>query len=266
MDRNRFLLTAALCTMWAQDATAQDAQSIAFGQRERVSQVSISPDGTHIAMVTSTGTRGSAVQVVDLATKQSKAILGASGDPERLTDCHWSTDTRLVCRFHALERDPVGLIGYTRAVAVDADGKNMHQLSARTNDRSLDIMQNGGTIIDWTGSGDPGSVLATRDFVPEDSTGTRMSSSAEGRGVERIDTRSLARRTVEPAKPTAVDYISDGLGTVRIMGLQPSDTQGRAGAKVDYFYRRAGSRDWQSLASATSHRTGRRRVRTARGG
>ena len=31
-----------------------------------------------------------------------KPILRASGDPERLTRCRWSTDTRLVCEFHAV--------------------------------------------------------------------------------------------------------------------------------------------------------------------
>jgi dipeptidyl aminopeptidase/acylaminoacyl peptidase len=55
---------------------------------------------------------------------------------------------------------------------------------------------------------------------------------------------------IEPANPRANRYLSDGRGTVRIMGTtQMSDATGYESGRLDYFYRTKTSRDWKPLSS-----------------
>ncbi|MCK8457665.1 alpha/beta hydrolase family protein [Sphingomonas faeni] len=228
----------------------------AFGARE-LQQMSMSPDGARIAILIPTRGRGAALRIFDMASgKIGDAILMSSGDPESLRDCHWSTNTRLICRISTTAQSGAGLLGFSRALAVDSDGGNMKMLSARTNDRSLDIMQDGGAVIDWTADGVNGAVLMTRKFVPESTIGTHLASSADGLGVERIDTLTLSRRTVEPARNSAAEYISDGRGTVRIMGTREKSSSGYDRGKIVYSYRKPDDRNWLPLSQVVAQPSG----------
>jgi len=227
-----------------------------FGARE-IQQLSLSPDGTHIAVISPTTGRGAVLRIVDMADGEvGKAILWSSGDPENLRDCRWSSNTRLVCRIATTSQTGVGLLAFSRVLAIDSSGGNMKILSARTNDRSLGIMQDGGTIIDWTADGGTGAVLMTRTFVPENTLGTRLASSADGLGVERIDTVTLARRTIEPARAGGAEYISDGHGTVRIVGTRDRSGSGYDRGKITYSYRKPGERNWLPLSQVVDQASG----------
>ncbi len=245
---SRTRLGVAVATMLAgvSPVMAANPTAIAFGARENIRQISLSPDGTHVAMILTRGDRGAILTIADLNVDgPPKPILNSPGEGERLTGCHWSTNTRLVCNMYMTASDGLDRLGYTRAIAIDSDGQRMKLLSARTNSRSLGIMQNGGNVIDWTADGAEGSALMTRAFVPESSTGTLLASSADGLGVERIDTASLRRSTVESARADAVEYISDGRGVVRIMGVRPKASGARYDSDhIDYFYRKPDSRNW----------------------
>ncbi|WP_296613935.1 S9 family peptidase [Sphingomonas sp.] len=237
----------------AQDNPAKSGNNLAetFGTREAVRQISLSPDGTKAAIIQPTKGHGSALMIGDMVNGgELKAILTSSGNPDKLGDCHWSTDTRLICRISITSDVDGERLGFSRIVAIDADGKNLKMLSARTSDRALGLMQNGGSLIDW-GAGGDGSALMTRLFVPEVSTGTHIAESQSGLGVELIDTRSLSRKQIEPARESAVDYISDGRGNVRVMGLQPKTGTGYDSGKIVYSYRTADSRAWKPLTTVT---------------
>lgn len=233
----------------------------AFGARE-IQRLSLSPDGTHIAVILPTAGRGAVLRIADMADGQlGKPILSSSGAPETLRDCSWPTNTRLVCRIATAEQSGFGLLGFSRALAIDSDGGNMKMLSAPTNDRSIGIMQDGGSVIDWgghdTGSGgSEGAVLMTRKFLPEATIGTHLASSQDGLGVEWIDTVSLARRTIEPARPTAEEYISDGRGVVRILGTRSKSNSGYDRDKISYLYRKPGDRSWLPLSDVVGQATG----------
>jgi dipeptidyl aminopeptidase/acylaminoacyl peptidase len=221
----------------------------AFGAREYVQQISLSPDGNKIAMIVAAKGRSSVLTIADLNVGgQPKVIASSTGDPDRLSDCHWSTNARLICRIYMIVPGAGDNLTFTRIIAINADGTGMKLLTPKTNDRSLGIMQDGGSLIDWGGDG-TGTALMTRSFVPEESTGTMISDNRSGLGVDLVDTVSLSRKTIEQPKGDAVEYISDGHGTVRMMGQQP-----RAGGDYDsnrivYFYRKPGSRDWQSFGT-----------------
>jgi dipeptidyl aminopeptidase/acylaminoacyl peptidase len=239
----------------APDAPA-DPVAAAFGARG-VQQLSLSPDGKHVAIILPTRGRGAVLRIADIANGMlAEPILSSSGDPERLNDCHWSTDTRLVCRFVTSVRDAIGLLAFSRALGIDSTGGNLKILSARTNDRSLNMMQDGGKVIDWTADDADGAVLMTRKFVPEGRIGLLVASSADGLGVERIDTVTLARRTIEPARPSAVEYISDGQGTVRIVGMRSKTSSGYESDRISYSYRKRDDRTWLPMSQITGPANG----------
>ncbi|WP_204311811.1 hypothetical protein, partial [Klebsiella variicola] len=93
-----------------------------------------------------------------LQTGASKAVLTASGDPDRLTSCRWASSTRIVCNIYIIEQLDKKL-AFTRMVSLNADGSDFKLLSKRTSATALDITQSGGDIIDWGPDGSDGSVL-----------------------------------------------------------------------------------------------------------
>jgi dipeptidyl aminopeptidase/acylaminoacyl peptidase len=121
-------------------------------------------------------------------------------------------------------------------------------VSARTSDRALGYDQSGGAVLDWLPE-ESGAILKTRRFIPELTTGTHVGNTLDGVGVERVDTTTLKARTIESPKRDAVEYISDGHGRIRVMGVQPS--QGAtcyAGRSIIYRYRGKDSDDWKPLS------------------
>lgn len=226
---------------------AQSDMASKFGARQDVQQISISPDGKLVAIVSPTTSQAQELMVVDPSVGgRPRKILRTSGNPDRLRRCEWASETRLVCHIYMLVNDGIDKIGFTRLIALNSDGSEIKLLSARTTDRSMGIMQHGGSLIDW-GSGK--GALLTREYVPENTTGSHVADSRAGLGVELIDTLSLDRREIERPRQDAVDYISDGRGVVRIMGSQPRTSGGYAGTRINYVYRKRDSRDWSALST-----------------
>lgn len=225
--------------------------SVAFGFREDVSDVSISPDGKSVAFIRAVGARGQSVEVVPVAGGEPKRILASDGKPERVTKCNWSTNTRLFCNIYFVTMLGTQRSAFTRQVAVNADGSGVRVLSANENSYAWGIAQSGGSIIDRLPDEESSEVLMTRVIVPEATRRTRLMETREGLAVERVDTNSGRRRTVEPPRADAVEYISDGHGDVRIMGIQPSAATGYNLSYINYSYRKPGSHDWLPLGRYT---------------
>lgn len=233
--------------MAAPDA-ALDAAA-AFGARESVRQISLSPDGTHVAIVGPTKGRGAALSIADLVNGgPAKPIIRTSGDPERLTKCNWSSDTRLICGIYMIAKEP-GKPTFTRLVSVASDGSDLRQISARTNSRSLGLMQDGGDVIDWLADGSSGKVLMTRSFVPEASLGTTIRQERDGLGVEQVDPAGTQRRVVVQPRRNAVEYITDGHGKVRLMAVQKPSNAGYISNEINYFYTAKDSNDWKTFGT-----------------
>jgi dienelactone hydrolase len=243
-------IVAIPCTAAPQNLTSDQAAT-AFGAREQVAQISLSPDGTQVAMIEAAGGTAAIVTVGDLAKGGvSRVIARSSGKPERLTNCHWVTDARLLCNIFMIANG-LNKLGMSRLLAIDSDGSNLKVITAKTTLRALDTLQNGGDIIDLLPDGAPGKVLMTRTFVPESSIGTHLASDRKGLGVELVDVTSGTRDLVEKPRPEAVEYISDGHGTVRIKGNQPRTVGGYDGPKILYSYRQASSDKWLPLSEVT---------------
>ena len=223
-------------------------EATAFGARPSASALHMSPDGRSVVYIAPTKGQGSIAYTLSLAKgSAAKPAVLADGKPLRLTSCHWVSNDRIVCLLYAAQRDPtLGIVRLTRTVAVDANGKNLRVLSTRPNEYSRGYQLDGGSVIDWLPD-ENGAVLMTRVYLPDDHVGSHLGNSSEGLGVDWIDTRTLSVKHVEPARPDAVLYITDGRGTVRITGRRQTRAEEDTGTTI-FLYRLAGSRDWRKLS------------------
>jgi len=223
----------------------------AFGMREWVESMSISPDGTKLLFVEPVGPRGSIVYVVPLDTPNAVPARAGSvnGDPDRLEGCRWATNSRILCTMIAAMRLPEGDVVYaSRIVGFNDDGSKVAVLKHdKGAGERLGYTLFGGSVIDWNPGAD--RVLMMREYVPEVSTGTRLAQSREGIGVDAVDPVTLKREVVEAANRFAVEYITDGRGTVRIRGMQDEQLGGYTTGKRRYYYRRKGDRSWEPLST-----------------
>jgi dipeptidyl aminopeptidase/acylaminoacyl peptidase len=248
------LAVAAAGVSEAGNGQATDGAARSFGAREDVRQVSIAPDGQHIAMIRAMPGAGSAVFVADTAGGGApKMVLSSTGRPDQLVACNWSTSTRLICDVSTLMMQDARRLSYSRVLTLNSDGTDLRQLSGETSNSIDGPAQYGGGVIDMLGDdGQTGAVLMTRSFSRQQTTGTLLASNAAGLGVERVDTTSLRRQQVERPNERASEYITDGHGTVRIMGIQSATDTGMLNGRTAYLYRKPGDRDWLPLSTVTS--------------
>ena len=231
--------------------SAQDDAATAFGAREAIQQVSMSPDGNKIAYIVPAKGQGSRLYTVDITnTATPRVALAASGDPERLSSCEWVSNARLICRIGMVMRDWDGPVTASRLVAVNADGTELKLVSVRQGINAEWISFFGGNLIDLLPS-DDGAVLLGREYVPEGKIGSVIAKTKEGYGVDRVDTLSLVSKQVIAPTRLASEYISDGLGTVRIMGVVKTASEYDSGIRR-YLYRIAGRTDWELLSEYDS--------------
>lgn len=79
---------------------------------------------------------------------------------------------------------------------------------------------------------------------------TRLVRTAEGLGVDRIDTRTLRSTSIERPNRSAGQYMTDGRGNVRIMATVPMrGGTGQLGSRINYYYRVGSEGDWRDFAS-----------------
>jgi dipeptidyl aminopeptidase/acylaminoacyl peptidase len=251
MRRKWGLITGAVISAFATPLVhAQNAAVLAekFGALESVQQISLSPDGIKAAYITP-ARDGVNLVIADLmAGGASRPILTVPSKDGNLRWCSWATPTRLICNVTMIAKDMGQLIGFSRMFALNSDGSQISILTVNTNFNSTGILQSGGSVIDWDVPEKPNSVLMTRVFIPEVKLGTRVVHDLEGLGVEEVDTLTLKRRILEQPKKGAAEYISDGQGTIRILGIEDSNNQGLLTGRSKYLYRKPGSRDWEVLS------------------
>jgi len=245
------LIVAALA-LGATGASAQTDLATAFGAREQIEQISLSPDGSRLAYLVPTRGQGSALLTYAPGVdKEPKVALTISGEPDRLSGCNWIANDRLACRVWGLARPAVlaqaGVIPYSRVVAVDANGGNPRMLSTTGNSDSRGFNLRGGEVIDWLPDED-GSVLMTRLQLPDSRLGTRLGKSEEGMTLDKINTRNLSATRLETAEDDIATYMSDRRGTLRIKGVVQNEG-GRDSGFIRYYYRQIGSKKWEPLST-----------------
>ncbi len=228
----------------AQHSLTDDAR--AFGMRESVTGVDLSPDGRHLVYIAPAPNGGTVAFSADLQAGNAQPFLKGGSGTERLNWCAFVTNERLICRNSSIVDDAGTLIGYSRRIAVDRDGSAIKELGQGESFYDAGLRQSDGEIIDWS-PGKDGAILMARDYVPEAGRiGSRLVRSKEGYGVDRIDTRTLKSTPVEPPKLFVSQYLTDGQGAVRLMAIDEAGGEQLTG-RTKYLYRTRESRDWKPL-------------------
>ena len=221
----------------------------AFGAREGVLSMSLSPDGKSVAYIAPNTGQGSVLWTLDLAEgSKSHPVIGASGKPDRLEGCHWVSADRLACEYYAVVKSAIGPLDYYRIAAVDRSGKNLQQLSSQEKEYARDIFLGGGAVTDWLPDQD-GMVLMTRAYSPDTHMGSHIGSTLEGWGVDLVDTRNLSSKNIEKPGRDVIGYLSDGRGVVRIVGRRGRTVDDQDSGTFRYEYRKQDSREWLLLGT-----------------
>ncbi|MCA1198359.1 S9 family peptidase [Sphingomonas sp. R647] len=244
----RFSIMWAALAVAAAPAAAQGFDAAkAFGARESIAQVSLSPDGTRIVYVSPHAGRGSAIYVAKLDGSAPPVRVGVTdGKPDRVGYCRWASNTRLLCSTWGIITNPL-LMTVSRLVAMDADGKNVQVIEQPGTGRELlGSTGFGGAVIDWN-PGTDGSVLMMRGYVPEYDTGTRLAQTKRGVGVDLIDVTTMKVRNVERPAEDAARYITDGRGNVRIIARIVERDGYSIGPRL-YSFRRKDKQQWEALS------------------
>jgi dipeptidyl aminopeptidase/acylaminoacyl peptidase len=229
----------------ADHSLADDAK--AFGALQGVRSVAISPSGKELLYIAAVPSRTSVLRVVDLATKGIKDVAKSDGDPETLYWCEFGSDTELVCKFGGETRVGGDIAGFSRVVAVPLDGGKVKELGQAANYYLPVGRQYDGDILDWLPQS-PGSVLMQRTYIGENvRPGSHLGDTREGMGVDRVDLATLKSVAVELPRREANDYLTDGLGNVRVMTSEETADQDLTGL-IHFKFRKTGSKDWEPLA------------------
>ncbi len=253
MSRLSYAATASLAVLTVAGgahAQAKLSAAKAFGARETVQGISLSPDGQSIAIIQPMAEKQATALLVGRldGSGQPKPVMASTGSPDRISDCGWVSNGRLVCDITmTLMRDGYRL-GFNRLAAVNADGSNVRELNTQSVNYVYSYQQNGGDVVDWLADDASGAVLMTREYAEEGNTGTLISNQRNGLAVERVETSTLARSQIEPPRGDAITYISDQHGAVRIVGQQSKTNTGYNTNHVYYLYRPAGGGSWTPLA------------------
>lgn len=231
----------------ATPAMAQVDPAAAFGAREGIEDIALSPDGKQVAFVAPGTGQSSALFVVPVdKSSPPRRVTGASGDPERLRYCYWVSNARLLCSIYVIQKAAGYVVAASRLFAVDAAGGNVKLVSKRDNSNAFYFATYGGGLVDLL-PGQDGAVLIERAYVPQQSIGSLITKDDSGLGVDRIDTSTLATKAVVPLTRQGAGFISDGIGNVRIYE-QYTLSADYLGSKRQYLYRPVGGGSWQTLS------------------
>ncbi len=219
----------------------------AFGERESISDASLSPDGTRVAFISPGPKQATVVQVLDMKSGSVKPVNYANGDPMTLSSCGWASNTRLVCSLYGVSNREGAWSSYSRLIAMDADGNNPTPLGIMQTAQDY-ISRSDGYVVDWR-DGATDKVLIARNYVPLKSNSITVGSKAQGLAVDLLDTRTGKVDHIESADPIVGRYIGDGTGNIRIKAQYEAYRFGWQGnGKVSYYYRTAGSKDWKPFS------------------
>ena len=232
----------------AQVATAIEADAIAFGTRESVRKMGLSPDGKQAVFVGPGPGRTTIAYHVDIAAGATKPILKASGI---------RSGSMVRIRVRSAARVPLLCAWCKRrraAAPLDPNDLAQHRRNGYQGARSARNRLRPGSQANGRrghrlapGNGD--EILMSWLYVPQGPRAASLSTvrNKQGVGVVKVDTRTLRSSEVEPARRQVGSFLSDGRGNIRVQGISEETGDGQLTGRRKYQYRIAGSRDWRDL-------------------
>jgi acetyl esterase/lipase len=250
------LVIGAAAPVAGQDSAGSEsliATARAFGIREAVLDISLSPSGNKIAYVSAGPDHTEILNVVDLAGDAKPRMIIANREQETDLDwCEWATETRLVCQVSGMAQDRTAvLIPFDRLFAIDDVGGNVAQLSRRQSPRALQSLQFGGDVLALDVGSEPGQILMSREYIPEAGGTSRLVSTASGMGIDLVDVVTAKRRVQERPDELAFRYVADESGRVRIKVRALRDNNQKLTGENVYFYRTPDNDTWLRFQSLT---------------
>jgi len=250
MVRMSLLCGAAALGIMAAPVAAQTVDPLAakFGARENVRSISISPEGKQAVVVGPSATGGENAVVIDLQTGALTPIFSSKGRGQQITHCQFILEKRVVCTALFSSGTNGDFRVDSQLWSIASDGSEAKLLTAPESWNAKYVSHYGGAVIDYNVPGQPGSVLMDRWYAPETSTGTIVSRKTSGLGVEAVDVTTTRRKDYVTPRQTAGGFISDGLGHVRIIEMQPVNDVGYARRLTRYVYSGPQGGDWKPLS------------------
>jgi len=232
------------------DASAPSAEEMAgkLGAREFLRSISLAPSGDKVVIVSPRDAGGETALVIDIKAGTFTPVLSAKGGEEQIGNCQFVLEDRVVCRILLRESSNRSVVTANRLVSIPADGSEMQLLTAKAPAEAYFESGYGGGIIDYNVPDEPNSVLMLRYFSPEFKTGNMTGRMSDGLGVEKVDLKTMKRKLVEQPKRSAVGYLSDGKGNIRVMVTQRTSSNGYGELSYTYSYKLDGG-SWRELSS-----------------
>lgn len=199
----------------------------AFGARESVRGVDLSPDGGSLIYLAPNEGRSVSLYAVDLSTGDSRSISYSSGEPLAYDWCRFASNERLVCGLYGIRRINSTLAGTVQLIGIGSDGSDPIAIIAPGV---------GGSVIDWM-PGAENQILVSRPYW-------------RGVGVSLIDVETGDDEAVEGPRAIFGMYMTDGHGVIRVAGgVRGRGATGMMGDTASYFYRREDEEKWNPLGS-----------------
>jgi len=224
----------------AAGAAAEPLPLEAFAALPRLSEVSIAPNGAHLALLASDGKATWAAVRRISGTEVGPAEHVLDTPPESVLNwCRFATDQRLLCSYTRVLHRGSRALERRRLLAIDADGQHRLELLA---DTKLSAAQLQDTVIDWS-PGPPDTVLIEAidpaAHVNGAHSGPRASLPPPSVYALNVVTGALA--LYAPGHYPIRHYLSDGHGQLRI-------GWGVDGTQFSYYVRHANDPQWHRFA------------------
>jgi len=253
---NILLISVAVTSAIASPVASANEKAKIFGVMPAVQDISLSPDGNKIAFISPGPGTQIDLYTIDLTKGISPVrVTTSSGEPDNLSWCGWVSSERLACKIRAIEDYAGRLYGSSSVFAVNADGSKPQLLTKKQGRNAIGYNLGGGDIIDWL-PGKDNMVMMSRYHLAQEKIGTRISNTRNGLAAEIIDTETGKTKFAERPAEEAIEYITDGLGNVRIKGIRTKlgATELDSG-EIKYFYELDGK--WVALGELNyAKRTG----------
>ena len=257
MLRNSIVLVSlAVTTAFTVPSVSANEKAKIFGALPSVTDISLSPDGNKIAFVSPGPGTQTDLYSIDLAKGNTPVrVTTSSGDPDYLYWCGWVSDIRMACKSGGTTEYAGQLYGFSNVFAVNMDGSEPKLLTKKQAQNARGYSLGGGNIIDWLPD-ENDSIMMSRYHLAEEKIGTRISNIKNGLAAETINTMNGRAKYVERPAEEAVEYITDGVGNVRIKGMRTKlgATELDSG-KIKYYYELDGK--WLAMGELDyANRTG----------
>ncbi|MDG6078397.1 S9 family peptidase [Erythrobacter litoralis] len=253
MKHSYLILPLALITapLSAQEESVEELAA-RYGDRGAILDISLSPSGKKIAYISSNRGHGELVNVIEFKGAQvdERQVTGNDEKNLDITDCEWITENRLVCQIWGMVEGEGGLLlPFSRTFALNEDGSDPKLISQGRSLRELSFRQDGGDIVALDVQGNEGTILFTREYIPERTIGTNLANTDSGLGVDAIDTVTGKSRRVERPDENASHYVADENGDLRLKVRALTDGRGYLTGENVYMYRDVGGRSWDRFGS-----------------